>query len=71
MYQRTKPSCCEIYIVVSYFDQVLFLSVDPGKAFLSSGVLLSSLWISSEGILISVLFHFNSHYRASDALINH
>lgn len=44
------------------------MSVDPGKAFLSSAVLLSSLWISSEGISILVLLGFNSNDRVSDTL---
>lgn len=50
------------------FDSGVFLSVDPGKAFLSPAVLLSSLWISSEGISILVLLHFNSNDRASHTL---
>ena len=57
--------CIFLFPILIY---VFFMSVDSGKAFLSSGVLLSSLWMSTKGILILVLFHFNSNGRASNAL---
>lgn len=58
----------DVYFLFPVLIQVLFLSVDLGKAFLTFGVLLSTLWISTEDILILVLFHFNSNNRASDTL---